>query len=65
MERTGTVEAKELKEAWQDGYEAAISKMRLALKLRDMGMADCEIVKRTDLPPFIVHGMLGERKAGH
>ena len=64
MERTGSVDAKALKAAWQEGYEAAISKMRLALKLRDMGMADCEIVKRTDLPPFIVHGMMGERKAG-
>ena len=65
MERTGSVDAKALKPAWQEGYEAAISKMRLAIKLRDMGIADCEIVKRTDLPPFIVHGMLGEREAGH
>lgn len=65
MERTGSVDANALKEAWQEGYEAAISKMRLAIKLRDMGIADCEIVKRTDLPPFIVHGMLGEREAGH
>ena len=36
MERTGSVDANALKEAWQEGYEAAISKMRLAIKLRDM-----------------------------
>lgn len=60
MERRETAEARALREAWQDGYEAAIGKMRLALKMRDMGMADCEIVKRTDLPPFIVHAVLGQ-----
>lgn len=51
------------KEAWQEGYDAALKKLRIAIKLRDMGIDDCEIVKRTDLPPVIVHGLLGEH--GH
>ncbi|MCI8295775.1 MAG: hypothetical protein HFG22_07815 [Lachnospiraceae bacterium] len=53
------------KEAWQEGYDAAMQKLRIAIKLRDMGIADCEIVKRTDLPPAIVHGLLGEHGHGH
>lgn len=51
------------REAWQDGYDAALEKLRIALKLKDMGMGDCEIVKRTGLPPVIVHGILGDH--GH
>ncbi len=60
MEQTEAAMDRALREAWQDGYEAAIGKMRLALKMGDMGMSDCEIVKRTDLPPFIVHAVLGQ-----
>jgi hypothetical protein len=48
------------KEAWQEGYDAAIEKLRNALKMKDMGMADCEVVKRTGLPPYIIHGIFGE-----
>lgn len=50
------------REAWQDGYDAAMEKLRTALKLKDMGMTDCEIVKRTELPPVIVHGIMGDHK---
>jgi hypothetical protein len=50
------------KEAWQEGYDAAMEKLRMALKLKNMGLADCEIVKRTELPPFIVHGIFGEQE---
>ena len=49
------------KEAWQEGYDAALEKIRYAIKMRQMGMADCEIVRRTELPPALVHAILGEK----
>ncbi len=52
------------REAWQEGYDTAMQKLRIAIKLRDMGIAGCEIVKRTDLPPAIVHVILGDRDHG-
>ncbi len=47
-------------EAWQEGYDAALEKIRHVIKMRKMGMADCEIVRRTALPPALIHGLLGE-----
>ncbi len=45
------------KDAWQEGYDDAMKMLRSAIKLRDMGIKDCEIVKITGLAPVIVHGM--------
>lgn len=47
------------RDAWEDGYHAALEKVRMVPKLAKLGLPDCEIVKRTDLPPVIVHGMMG------
>lgn len=47
------------KEAWQEGYDAALAQVRNAIRLCEMGVPDCEIVKRTDLPPTIIHGLKG------
>lgn len=48
------------KAAWQDGYDAALEKIRMVFKMKEIGMPDCKIVERTDLPPVIVHHLLGE-----
>lgn len=60
MELTEEMLEKMKAQAWQEGYDAALQKIRLALKMKDMGMEDCEIVRRTDLPPVIVHAVLGD-----
>ncbi len=46
------------KQAYEEGFEAAMDKLRLAIRLKKMGEADCNIVHKTDLPPYIIHGML-------
>ncbi len=51
MELTGEIGEDRKKEGWQEGDDAALQKIKLALKMKDMGMEDCEIVKRTALPP--------------
>ena len=48
------------KEAWEEGYDAALKKIRTVFKMKEMGMSDCQIVARTDLPPTIVHLLLDE-----
>ena len=48
------------KEAWQEGYDAALRQIRNAIRMQKMGISDCEIVKRTDLPPTIIHDIIGE-----
>ena len=46
------------REAYEEVYEAAMEKLRLAIRLAKMGEADCKIVDKTGLPPYIIHAML-------
>ena len=39
------------REAYEEGYEAAMDKLRLAIRLARLGEADCRIVEITGLPP--------------
>ncbi|MDD7176146.1 MAG: hypothetical protein PUH70_13905 [Clostridiales bacterium] len=48
------------REAYEEGYEEAIGRMRLAVRLAKLGEPDCRIVERTKLPPFIVHALLDQ-----
>ena len=48
------------REAYEEGYEAAMDKLRLAIRLARLGEADCRIVEKTGLPPYIVHAMLDQ-----
>ncbi len=47
-------------QAYEEGYEAALDKLRLAIRLAKMGEPDCTIVHQTELPPYIIHAMLGK-----
>lgn len=53
------MQQKEREEAWSEGYRAALEQVKNAIRMREIGMSDCEIVKRTDLPPTILHGIIG------
>lgn len=59
MEYTDEIIKQIRKEAWQEGYDAALQKIRMVTKLAEMGIPDCQIVNRVDLPPVIVHAILG------
>ena len=58
MEYTDEIVEKMRREAYEEGYEAAMDKLRLAIRLAKMGEADCRIVEKTGLPPYIIHAML-------
>ncbi|MGN0775678.1 MAG: hypothetical protein ACI4MM_03255 [Candidatus Ventricola sp.] len=60
MEYTEEIVERIRREAYQDGFDAAMEKLRLAVRLAKMGEADCKIVDKTGLPPYIIHAMLGE-----
>lgn len=60
MEYTNEMLEQIKKEAWQEGYDAALQKIRMVTKLAQMGLPDCQIVNRVDLPPVIVHAILGK-----
>lgn len=45
------------KEAYDKGFEDALQLVRYCLKLRKMGVADCQIVKKFDLPPAFLHDL--------
>ena len=51
---------KQLEIARREGYDEAMTKIRNAIKLKQMGMSGCEITKKLDLPPVIVHAVCGE-----
>ena len=58
MEYTDEIVEKMRRQAYEEGYEAAMDKLRLAIRLAKMGVADCKIVDKTGLPPYIIHAML-------
>ena len=58
MEYTDEIVKKMRREAYEEGYEAAMEKLRLAIRLAKMGEAACKIVDKTGLPPYISHAML-------
>lgn len=60
MEYTEEIVERIRREAYQDGFDAAMEKLRLAVRLAKMGEADCKIVDKTGLPPYIIHAMIGE-----
>ena len=60
MEYTEEIVERIRREAYQDGFDAAMEKLRLSVRLAKMGEADCKIVDKTGLPPYIIHAMIGE-----
>lgn len=58
MEYTDEIVEKMRRQAYEEGYEAAVDKLRMAIRLAKMGEADCKIVEKTGLPPYIIHAML-------
>jgi hypothetical protein len=56
------MEEKELEEkladAKEEGYKEAMKLIEGMIQLKEMGISDCEIVKRLDAAPAIVHGVL-------
>ena len=58
MEYTDELVEKMRRQAYEEGYEAAMDKLRMAIRLAKMGEADCRIVEKTGLPPYIIHAML-------
>jgi len=51
-----------LTEAREDGYKEAMKTIEGIIRLKEMGVGDCEIVKRLDAAPAIVHGLLENLK---
>lgn len=47
-----------LAEAREEGYKEAMKKIEGIIRLKEMGVNDCEIVKRLDAAPAIVHGII-------
>lgn len=51
-----------LTEAREEGYKEAMKTIEGIIRLKQMGVADCEIVKRLDAAPAIVHELLENLK---
>ena len=47
-----------LAEAREEGYKEDMKKIEGIIRLKEMGVNDCEIVKRLDAAPAIVHGII-------
>ena len=47
-----------LAEAREEGYKEAMKKIEGIIRLKEMGVNDCEIVKRLDAAPALVHGII-------
>ena len=50
------------KEVYEAGWNDAVKSIRCALRLKKMGLDDCEIVKKLDMPPSLLHELLGNIK---
>ncbi|MFR5879479.1 MAG: hypothetical protein ACLUEQ_00990 [Cloacibacillus evryensis] len=59
MERNaGGDHAAELKAARAEGFVEALGLVRYVLKLKKMGVSDCEIIKKFQLDPTFIHELM-------
>jgi hypothetical protein len=50
------------KEIYEAGWNDAVKSIRCALRLKKMGMDDCQIVKKLEMPPSLLHELLDNVK---
>jgi len=50
------------KEIYEIGWNDAVKSIRCALRLKKMGMDDCQIVKKLEMPPSLLHELLDNVK---
>lgn len=48
----------ELDAARKDGYDEALKLIRYILKLKKIGVSDCEIIKKFNLDPTFIHELM-------
>lgn len=48
-----------LKAEYDRGFKDALNTVRGILRLRKMGISDCEIVRKFDLDPTFIHELMG------
>ena len=59
MERNaGGDHAADLKAARAEGFAEALRLVRYVLKLKKMGVSDCEIIKKFQLDPTFIHELM-------